>query len=50
VFGYNSLYFLAPEEANVEKIKEELADVLNYALLIANKYNFDVARMSHMYQ
>lgn len=27
----------SPEEANVEKIKEELADVLNYALLIANK-------------
>ena len=26
----------SPEEANVEKIKEELADVLNYALLIAN--------------
>ncbi|MFR1152552.1 MAG: nucleotide pyrophosphohydrolase [Bacteroides thetaiotaomicron] len=24
----------SPEEANVEKIKEELADVLNYALLI----------------
>ena len=31
--------------ANVEKIKEELADVLNYALLIANKYNFDVAQI-----
>ena len=30
---------------NVEKIKEELADVLNYALLIANKYNFDVAQI-----
>jgi len=26
-------------------IKEELADVLNYALLIANKYNFDVAQI-----
>ena len=24
---------------------EELADVLNYALLIANKYNFDVAQI-----
>ena len=35
----------SPEEANVEKIKEELADVLNYALLIANKYNFDVAQI-----
>ena len=29
----------------LEKIKEELADVLNYALLIANKYNFDVAQI-----
>lgn len=35
----------SPEEANVEKIKEELADVLNYALLIANKYNFDIAQI-----
>jgi NTP pyrophosphatase (non-canonical NTP hydrolase) len=30
------------EEANVEKVKDELADVLAYALLLANKYNFDV--------
>ena len=35
----------SPEEANVEKIKEELADVLNYALLIADKYKFDVAQI-----
>ena len=28
-------------QSDVEKIKEELADVLNYALLIANKYNFE---------
>lgn len=34
----------SPEEANVEKIKEELADILNYALLIANKYGFDVSQ------
>lgn len=31
-----------PEEVNVEKIKEELADVLNYAFLIAHKYNLDI--------
>jgi len=31
-----------PEDAKVEKVKEELADVLNYALLIASKYDFDV--------
>lgn len=32
-----------PEEAKVEKVKEELADIINYALLIAGKYGFDVA-------
>ena len=32
-------------QRSYEKIKEELADVLNYALLIANKYNFDVAQI-----
>ncbi|MGL2994621.1 nucleotide pyrophosphohydrolase [Flavobacterium sp. TSSA_36] len=31
-----------PEEANREKIKEELADVFAYAFLLAEKYNFDV--------
>lgn len=30
------------EEANKEKIKEELADVLAYAFLFADKYGFDV--------
>ena len=30
------------EEANRDKVKEELADVLNYALLLAVKYNFEV--------
>ncbi|WP_295793541.1 nucleotide pyrophosphohydrolase [Mucilaginibacter sp.] len=29
-------------EANVEKIKDELADVLGYALLLADKYNLDI--------
>jgi NTP pyrophosphatase (non-canonical NTP hydrolase) len=29
-------------EVNVEKVKEELADVLAYALLIVDKYNLDV--------
>lgn len=32
----------SPEEANIEKIKEELADVFAYALLLAEKYDFDV--------
>lgn len=30
------------EDAKKEKIKEELADVFAYALLLAEKYNFDV--------
>lgn len=35
----------APEEARIEKVKEELADVFNYALMIAGKYDLDVARI-----
>ena len=31
-----------PEEANIESVKEELADVLAYAFLLADKYKFDV--------
>lgn len=31
-----------PNDAKTEKIKEELADVLAYAFLLAEKYNFDV--------
>lgn len=30
-----------PEEADVEKVKEELADVLSYALLLADAYGLD---------
>ena len=30
------------EDANVEKVKEELADVFAYAFLLANKYELDV--------
>ena len=33
------------EDANVEKVKEELADVLAYSLLIAHHYNLDVAQI-----
>lgn len=32
----------APEQVDVNKVKEELADVLNYALQIATKYDLDV--------
>lgn len=31
------------EDADIEKVKEELADVIAYALLLADKYKFDVA-------
>jgi NTP pyrophosphatase (non-canonical NTP hydrolase) len=31
-----------PEDANLEKVKEELADVFAYAFLIAEKYNLNV--------
>ena len=30
------------EDAKPEKVREELADVLIYALLLARKYNFDI--------
>lgn len=30
------------DDINVDKIQEELADVFNYAFLIANKYNLDI--------
>ena len=30
------------EEANIEKIKEELADVIAYSFLLAEKYNLDI--------
>lgn len=29
-------------EANIEKVKEELADVFAFAFLLADKYSFDV--------
>lgn len=36
-----------PEDAKIDKIKEELADVINYALLIADKCSLDVAAIVH---
>lgn len=32
----------APDDADKENVKEELADVLAYAFLLADKYDFDV--------
>ena len=31
-----------PGDAKIEKIREELADVLNYAFQMADKYNLDI--------
>ena len=33
------------EEVRTEKVKEELADVINYAILIADKYNLDIKQI-----
>ena len=32
-------------EVNVEKVKEELADIINYAILIADKYDLDIKQI-----
>lgn len=34
-----------PEDAKIEKVKEELADVFNYALMMAGKYDLDVSQI-----
>ncbi|NYT45609.1 nucleotide pyrophosphohydrolase [Alcaligenaceae bacterium] len=34
-----------PETADVEKVKEELADVLAYALLLSDAYGFDIQKI-----
>lgn len=33
------------KDVNVEKVKEELADIFNYAILIANKYDLDIKQI-----
>ena len=33
------------KDVNVEKVKEELADVFNYAIQLADKYNLDVKQI-----
>lgn len=33
------------EEGNIEKIKDELADVISYCLLLADHYDFDVEKI-----
>ena len=34
-----------PEDANQDKVKEELADVLNYAFQMADRYGFDIKQI-----
>ncbi|TVP73215.1 MAG: nucleotide pyrophosphohydrolase [Gemmatimonadales bacterium] len=34
-----------PEEADVDQVKEELADVFSYALLLANHYDLDISEL-----
>lgn len=34
-----------PDEANSEKIKEELADILAFIFLLCNKYGFDIKQI-----
>ena len=34
-----------PSDVNVDKVKEELADIVNYAILIADKYNLDIKQI-----
>ncbi len=33
------------KDVKVEKVKEELADVINYAILIADKYDLDIKQI-----
>ena len=40
-----SFLWKSHEEANKEKVKEELADVLAYSFLLAEKYGFDVKQI-----
>ena len=33
------------KDVNVEKVKEELADIFNYAILLADKYDLDIKQI-----
>lgn len=33
------------KDVNIEKVKEELADIFNYAILIADKYDLDIRQI-----
>lgn len=33
------------EDVNIDKVKEELADIVNYAILIADKYDLNIKQI-----
>ena len=33
------------KDVNIDKVKEELADIFNYAILMAEKYNLDIKQI-----
>ena len=33
------------KDVNIDKVKEELADIFNYAILIADKYDLDIKQI-----
>ena len=33
------------KDVSIEKVKEELADIVNYSVLIADKYNLDIKQI-----
>lgn len=33
------------KDVNVDKVKEELADIFNYAILVADKYDLDIKQI-----
>lgn len=35
----------SPEEADREKVKQELADILSFSFLLAKKYNLDIKQI-----
>ena len=37
----------SPEQADVSKVKEELADVMNYCILLADQLNIDIIQAMH---
>ena len=41
----NAFLWKKSEDVKIEKVKEELADVFNYAFLIDDKYNLDIEQI-----